>query len=101
MKNQGRETRYLKPYFLIKNFKSIEGELPKALKMAPNSKFFLLFNRYKVNGYFKTGIKPRFCRLEEIQNYEIIEPKVPEYADDKYFIDSDYEDANPDYKFEV
>ena len=36
MKNQSKETKYLKPHFLIKNLKSIEGDLPKALKMPPN-----------------------------------------------------------------
>jgi len=100
MKNQGRETRYLKPHFLIKNLKSIEGELPRALKMEKDSKFFFLYNRFKVNSFFQTGIKPGFCRLDDIQNLEVIEPEVPEYADDKYFTDDDYEDAKPNYTFE-
>ena len=100
MKNQSRETKYLKPYFVIKNMKSIEGELPKALKMVPDSKFFFLFNRYKVNSPFQTGIKPGFCRLDDLRNFDIVEPEVPEYADDKYFVDDDYEDAKPDYNFE-
>jgi hypothetical protein len=99
MKNQSRETKYLKPYFFIKNMKSIDGELPKALKMEPESKFFCLYNRFKVNLPFQTGIKPGFCKLDEIQHLEIAEPEVPEYADDKYFIDNDYEDAKPDYNF--
>jgi hypothetical protein len=30
----------------------------------------------------------------------MIEPEVPEYANDKYFFDDDYEDAKPDYTFE-
>ncbi len=100
MKNQSRETKYLKPHFLIKNMKSIEGDLPKALKMESGSKFFFLYNRYKVNSFFQTGIQPGFCRLDDIRNVEIIEPEVPEYADDKYFIDDNYEDAKPDYTFE-
>lgn len=100
MKNQGKETRYLKPYFFIKNLKSIEGELPKALEMEKDSKFFFLYNRYKVNSFFQTGIKPGFCRLDDIQNLDIKKPEVPEYADDKYFTDDDYEDAKPDYTFE-
>jgi len=102
MKNQSKETKYLKPHFLIKNLKSIEGDLPKALKMPPNSKFFFLYNRYKVNSFFQTGVQPGFCKLEEIQkkNLEMIEPEVPEYANDKYFFDDDYEDAKPDYTFE-
>ena len=100
MKNQSKETKYLKPHFFIKNLKSIEGELPKALKMVTNSKFFFLYNRYKVNSFFQTGIKPGFCSLDDIRNVEIIEPEVPEFADDKYFVDDDYEDAKPDYKFE-
>ena len=100
MKNQSKETRYLKPHFIIRNLKTIEGELPKALKMVPDSKFFFLYNRYKVNSFFQTGIKPGFCRLDDIRGLEIVEPEVPENADDKYFIDDDYEDAKPDYRFE-
>ena len=99
MKNQSKETKYLKPHFLIKNLKSIEGDLPKALKMPPNSKFFFLYNRHKVNQFFQTGISPGFCRPIDIQNLEIIEPEVPEYANDKYFVDDKYEDAKPNYRF--
>ena len=102
MKNQSKEIKYLKPHFLTKNLKSIEGDLPKALKMPPGSKFFFLYNRYKVNSFFQAGVQPGFCRLEEIQkkNLEMIVPEVPEYADDKYFFDEDYEDAKPNYTFE-
>ena len=53
MKNQSKETKYLKPHFLIKNMKSIEGDLPKALKMVSGSKFFFLYNRFKVNSFFQ------------------------------------------------
>ena len=103
MKNQSKETRYLKPNFIVKNLKSIEGDFPKALKMETNSKFFFLCNRLKVNSFFQSGIKPGFCGLDELRNYkldEIIEPEVPEYADDKYFDVDDYEDAKIDYTFE-
>ena len=100
MKNQSKETKYLKPHFLIKNMKSIEGDLPKALKMVSGSKFFFLYNRFKVNSFFQTGIQPGFCRLDDIRNIEIVEPEVPEYADDKYFEDDDYEKAKPNYTFE-
>ena len=100
MKNQSRETKYLKPHFLIKNLKSIEGELPKALIMKTNSKFFFLYNRFKNNLFFQTGIGPGFCREIDLQNLEADEPKVPEFADDKYFTDDKYENSKPDYKFE-
>ena len=100
MKNQSRETKYLKPHFLIKNLKSIEGELPKALIMKTNSKFFFLYNRFKNNLFFQTGISPGFCKEIDLQNLERTEPEVPEFADDKYFTDDKYENSNPDYKFE-
>jgi hypothetical protein len=102
MKNQTKEIKYLKPTFLAKNMKSIEGEIPQALKMDPESKFFFLYNRYKLNLPFQTGVNPGFCRVEEIKNknLDIIEPEVPEYAGDIYFREEEYDDAEPDYTFE-
>ena len=67
MKNQTKEVKYLKPTFLAKNLKSIEGEIPEALKMVPGSKFFFLYNRYKLNLPFQTGVSPGFCSLEQIK----------------------------------
>ena len=102
MKNQTKEIKYLKPTFLAKNMKSIEGEIPQALKMDPESKFFFLYNRYKLNLPFQTGVNPGFCSVEEIKNknLDIIEPEVPEYAGDVYFREEEYDDAEPDYTFE-
>ena len=99
MKNRSKETKFLKPNFYIKNYKRIDGEFPKALKMVPDSKFFCLYNRINVNLPFQTGIKPNICRYDDIQKYEIIEPEIPELTEEKYFID-DYEDAKPSYTFE-
>ena len=102
MKNQTKEVKYLKPNFLSKNMKSIEGEIPRALKMDPGSKFFFLYNRYKLNIPFQTGVNPGFCRLDDIRNknLEIIEPEVPEYPSDVYFRDEEYDEAKIDYTFE-
>ena len=100
MKNQTKEVKYLKPTYLAKNLKSIEGEIPEALKMEPGSKFFFLYNRYKLNLPFQTGISPGFCSLEQIKEMDIIEPEVPEYAGDVYFQDEEYDEGKPDYTFE-
>ena len=100
MKNQTKEVKYLKPTFLAKNLKSIEGEIPEALKMVPGSKFFFLYNRYKLNLPFQTGVSPGFCSLEQIKEMDIIEPEVPEDAGDVYFQDEEYDEQNPDYTFE-
>ena len=102
MKNQTKEVKYLKPNFLSKNMKSIEGEIPRALKMDPGSKFFFLYNRYKLNMPFQTGVNPGFCRLDDIRNknLEISEPEVPEYPSDVYFRDEEYDEAKIDYTFE-
>ena len=100
MKNQTKEVKYLKPTYLAKNLKSIEGEIPEALKMEPGSKFFFLYNRYKLNLPFQTGISPGFCSLEQIKEMDIIEPEVPEYAGDVYFQDEEYDEEKPDYTFE-
>ena len=100
MKNQTKEVKYLKPTYLAKNLKSIEGEIPEALKMEPGSKFFFLYNRYKLNLPVQTGISPGFCSLEQIKEMDIIEPEVPEYAGDVYFQDEEYDEGKPDYTFE-
>ena len=100
MKNQTKEVKYLKPTYLAKNLKSIEGEIPEALKMEPGSKFFFLYNRYKLNLPFQTGISPGFCSLEQIKEMDIIEPEVPEDAGDVYFQDEEYDEQKPDYTFE-
>ena len=100
MKNQTKEVKYLKPTFLAKNLKSIEGEIPEALKMVPGSKFFFLYNRYKLNLPFQTGVSPGFCSLEQIKEMDIIEPEVPEDAGDVYFQDEEYDEQKPDYTFE-
>ena len=102
MKNQTKDIKYLKPTFSAKNLKSIEGEIPRALKMVPGSKFFFIYNRHKLNLPFQTGVNPGFCSLEEIKNknMDIIEPEVPEYAGDVYFRDEEYDESNPDYTFE-
>ena len=100
MKNQTKEVKYLKPTFLAKNLKSIEGEIPEALKMVPGSKFFFLYNRYKLNLPFQTGVSPGFCSLEQIKEMDIIEPEVPEDAGDVYFQDEVYDEQKPDYTFE-
>ena len=80
--------------------KSIEGEIPRALKMVPDSKFFFLYNRHKVNMPFQTGVNPGFCRIEEIKNLDVIEPEGPEYPSDVYFRDEEYDEAKIDYTFE-
>ena len=100
MKNQTKDVKYLKPQFLAKNLKSIEGEIPHALKMVPGSKFFFIYNRHKLNMPFQTGVNPGFCGLEQIRNMDVIEPEVPEYAGDIYFRDEEYDDTKPDYTFE-
>ena len=100
MKNQTKEVKYLKPNFLSKNMKSIEGEIPRALKMVPGSKFLFLYNTHKVNMPFQTGVNPGFCRIEEIKNLDVIEPEVPEYPSDVYFRDEEYDEAKIDYTFE-
>ena len=100
MKNQTKDVKYLKPQFLAKNLKSIEGEIPRALKMVPGSKFFFIYNRHKLNMPFQTGVNPGFCGLEQIRNMDVIEPEVPEYAGDIYFRDEEYDDTKPDYTFE-
>ena len=100
MKNQTKDVKYLKPQFLAKNLKSIEGEIPRALKMVPGSKFFFIYNRHKLNMPFQTGVNPGFCGLEQIRNMDVIEPEVPEYAGDIYFRDEEYDDTKPNYTFE-
>lgn len=97
MKNQGKELKFLRPQFLMKNFKSIDGDLPKYLRMKEDSKFFFLYNRFKAENPFQTGINPGFYK-EDTEGSE--EPEVKEYADDKYFEDTNYKKAVISYTFE-
>ena len=76
MKNKSKETKFLRPQYLLKNFKSIEGEPPKYLRMEPGSKFFMLFNRVKNGMFFQTGINPGFYKEDTILS---IYPEVKEY----------------------
>ena len=63
LKNNKKEIKYLKPSVYLRNFKSIEGEFPKSLKMEQNSVFFFLFNRIKPKSAFQTGANVIFFKL--------------------------------------
>ena len=96
LKNNTSETKYIKPNLYIKNLKSIEGELPKAIRFEEKSKMLFLFNRLKAEEFYQTGIGVKFYK-EPVE--EAPEADVTEQAHDKYF-DSEYPDFVSEYEFE-
>ena len=98
LKNNKKEIKYLKPSVYLRNFKSIEGEFPKSLKMEQNSVFFFLFNRIKPKSAFQTGANVIFFKENVMDAIEPISyNKIPdEYCLKKKFTDNkcNYEFAN-------
>ena len=62
LKNNNNEIKYVKPSVYLRNFKSIEGDFPDALKMEKKSIFFFLFNRIKPKSAFQTGANVGFYK---------------------------------------
>lgn len=96
IKNEFPETKYVRPKPILKNYKSIEGEYPKVLKMAPNEKWFFLVDRTKAAEKFQTGIS---CKHDSIVDNSAIKPvqinKIPE----KYTKPAEYKDSVPEYEY--
>ena len=95
IKNNQRKTKYIKPSIYLRNFKSIEGELPTSIKMKKNSVFFFLFNRIKLKSAYQTGANVVFYKDEVNDAVEpIIYDKIPE----TYCKEMQYEDIKCDYE---
>ena len=96
LKNNHKEVKYVKPSVYLRNFKSIEGEFPNALKMEKNSVFFFLFNRIKSKSAFQTGANVIFYK--EIVN-EAKEPISYDKLPDKYCLEIEYKENKCNYEF--
>ena len=96
MKNNKKETKYVKPSVYLRNFKSIEGDLPDALKMEKNSIFFFLFNRIKPKSAFQTGANVIFYK-EPVLNAK--EPITYDKIPDKYCLEKQFSEENCNYEF--
>ena len=81
---------HFEPNVYFKNIKSIDGELPKGLKMQKNTKFLYLGNRIKAALPFQTGGNGR--TVENAVNGEI-EPKFNDEKIKNYVNSSNYEDV--------
>lgn len=96
MKNNKKETKYVKPSVYLRNFKSIEGDLPDALKMEKNSIFFFLFNRIKPKSAFQTGANVIFYKEPVLNAREPISyDKIP----DKYCFEKKLSEDKCNYEF--
>ena len=96
LKNNKKEIKYLKPSVYLRNFKSIEGEFPKSLKMEQNSVFFFLFNRVKPKSAFQTGANVIFFK-ENVM--DAIEPISYNKIPDEYCLKKEYTDNKCNYEF--
>ena len=90
IKSQMDELIHFEPNVYFKNIKSIDGELPKGLKMSKNTKFLYLGNRVKAALPFQTGGSGK--TVENAVNGEI-EPKMNDEKVKKYAEASNYEDV--------
>ena len=96
LKNNKKEIKYLKPSVYLRNFKSIEGEFPKSLKMEQNSVFFFLFNRIKPKSAFQTGANVIFFK-ENVM--DAIEPISYKKIPDEYCLKKEFTDNKCNYEF--
>ena len=96
LKNQADEVKHVKPSIYLKNEKSIEGELPKGLKMVKNSTFLYLANRIKASLPFQTGGNAKFS---DTAIPGAVEPKLDQKVIDKYLEDSEYSEPKINFEF--
>ena len=96
LKNNKKGIKYLKPSVYLRNFKSIEGEFPKSLKMEQNSVFFFLFNRIKPKSAFQTGANVIFFK-ENVM--DAIEPISYNKIPDEYCLKKEFTDNKCNYEF--
>ena len=96
LKNNNKEIKYVKPSVYLRNFKSIEGEFPNALKMEKNSIFFFLFNRIKLKSAFQTGANVIFYKEAVPEAKEPISyNKIP----NKYCLEMEFRENKCNYEF--
>ena len=96
IKNNTKDTKYIKPSVYLRNFRSIEGEFPDSLKMNKDSIFFFLFNRIKMKSAFQTGANVGFYKeivdgAKEPISYNIIP--------NKYYKEINFEINKCNYEF--
>ena len=96
MKNNNKEIKYAKPSVYLRNFKSIEGDFPEAIKMEKNSVFFFLFNRIKSKSAFQTGANVIFYK-EAVNN--AFEPKSYDKIPNKFCLEKKFKINKCNYEF--
>ena len=96
LKNNNKEVKYVKPSVYLRNFKSIEGEFPNALKMEKNSIFFFLFNRVKIKSAYQTGANVIFYK-EAVPDAK--EPISYDKLPNKYCLEIEFQEKNCNYEF--
>ena len=95
IKNLTDDVIHFKPNIYFKNIKSIDGELPKGLKMKKDDIFLFLGNRIKVGVAFQSGGNGKFSdnsipgEIEPNINFDIVK---------KYLNAHDYEDIHVNFE---
>jgi hypothetical protein len=95
IKNLTDDVIHFKPNIYFKNIKSIDGELPKGLKMKKDDIFLFLGNRIKVGVAFQSGGNGKFSdnsipgEIEPNINFDIVK---------KYLNAHDYEDIHINFE---
>ena len=96
MKNNYKEVKYVKPSVYLRNFKSIEGDFPEAIKMEKNSVFFFLFNRIKSKSAYQTGANVLFYKEAVADAFE---PKSYDKIPTKYCLEKEFKENKSNYEF--
>ncbi len=96
VKNQNKDLIHFIPNVYFKNVKSIEGALPKGLKMKPDARFLYLGNRIKASQPFQTGGNGK-TSANVIQGE--IEPKIDDAKVAKYLESTDYQETQITFEF--
>ena len=96
VKNQNKNLIHFIPNVYFKNVQSIEGALPKGLKMKPDDRFLYLGNRVKASQPFQTGGNGK-TSANAVPGE--IEPKIDDAKVAKYLESTDYQETQITFEF--
>lgn len=96
IKNNKKETKYVKPSVYLRNFQSIEGDFPNALKMKKDSIFLFIFNRINSKSAFQTGANVGFFK-EIVQDAK--EPILYDKIPNKFCEEIEFKENKCNYEF--
>lgn len=98
MKNQCDQTKYIRPICYMMNYKSLEGALPKCVKLEPGEKWLFVIDRTFYDETFQTGMSYRFYRYQKSYSFE---PKFITQLPDIYLDNDGLSEYDPEYVFSL